>query len=128
MRRPATAALVDVVAVTLFVAIGRASHHHVQTFGGFFSTLWPFAAGVGTGWIVTARRPWWLPRTGLIICVVTVTIGMVLRVIAGQGTAVSFILVALGFLGLVMVAGRALGQLVESRAQLKAPPSPSPSE
>lgn len=108
MRRVAVAALIDVVAVGLFVAIGRSSHHHPETVGGFLSTAWPFAVGVGVGWIVSARCPLWLPRAGLIVCLATVAVGMILRVVAGQGTAWAFILVALAFLGAVMVIGRTL--------------------
>lgn len=111
--------------MTLFVAIGRASHHHAETLGGFASTVWPFAVGLGTGWIVAARRPLSLLWAGLIVCLVTVAVGMVLRVIAGQGTAGPFILVAVGFLGSVMVAGRALTRWAVRRTRLKASASPS---
>ncbi len=38
----------------------------------------------------------------------TVAVGMTLRVIAGQGTAVAFIAVALGFLGLFLLGWRLL--------------------
>lgn len=110
------AAVVDVVAVVLFVAIGRASHHHAQTVGGFVSTAWPFAVGVGAGWIASLRSAPWRPRTGLVVCVTTVAVGMALRVLAGQGTAPAFILVALAFLGAVMVAGRALALRAVRRA------------
>ena len=71
MRRSAVAALVDVVAVVLFVAIGRASHHHSQTVGGFLATLWPFAAGVGVGWVVSSRRSLWRLRAGITVCLFT---------------------------------------------------------
>lgn len=108
MRRSAVAALVDVVAVVLFVAIGRASHHHSETFGGFVSTLWPFAAGVGAGWVVSSWRSLWGLRAGITVCVATVAVGMALRVVAGQGTALAFVVVALGFLGAVMLFGRVL--------------------
>jgi hypothetical protein len=42
----------------------------------------------------------------------TVAIGMVLRVIAGQGTAVAFTGVALAFLGLFLLGWRLLARLV----------------
>lgn len=108
MRRSAVAALVDVVAVVLFVAIGRASHHHSETVGGFLSTLWPFAAGVGVGWVVFSRRSLWRLRAGITVCLVTVVVGMALRVVAGQGTALAFVVVALVFLGALMLLGRVL--------------------
>lgn len=107
MRRVAPAA-VDVLAIVLFVAIGRASHHHAETVGGFLSTEWPFAVGVLAGWLVSARTSQRLLRSGLLVCLVTVAVGMVLRVVAGQGTAWAFVLVSLGFLGAVMIGGRVL--------------------
>jgi hypothetical protein len=106
MRRAAAA--VDVVAVILFVSIGRASHDHGESVGGFLSTVWPFAVGLGIGWLCVSR---WRPgsfRTGLVVCLSTVAVGMVLRLLAGQGTAAAFIVVALSFLGVLMIGGRLL--------------------
>lgn len=111
------AASVDVVAVLLFVAIGRASHHHASTVGGFVSTLWPFAVGLVAGWAATRGRRPAAKSTGASVAALTVALGMILRVLAGQGTAAAFILVALAFLGTCMVAGRLLaGALVARRA------------
>jgi hypothetical protein len=97
---------VDVAALVLFVVIGRASHHDGETFDGFVSTVWPFATGVAAGWLATAKRSAASPATGAVVCIATVTIGMMLRVVAGQGTAAAFVGVALGFLGAAMVGGR----------------------
>ena len=44
----------------------------------------------------------------------TVVVGMSLRVIAGQGTAVAFVGVALGFLGAIMLGWRLLKRLLRS--------------
>jgi membrane protein implicated in regulation of membrane protease activity len=41
----------------------------------------------------------------------TVAVGMVLRVVAGQGTAISFIIVALCFLGLFLLGWRLLARI-----------------
>lgn len=92
----------------VFVAIGRASHHHSETVSGFLSTLWPFAAGVGVGWVVSFKRSLWRLQGGITVCVATVAVGMALRVVAGQGTALAFVVVALTFLGGVMLSGRLL--------------------
>ncbi|HET9071057.1 MAG TPA: DUF3054 domain-containing protein [Acidimicrobiales bacterium] len=110
------AAVIDVVVVVAFVAIGRASHHHAESVRGFLGTFWPFAAGLVAGWVVLAclsagrlDGPPWAPETlraGVAITVVTVAVGMVLRVIAGQGTAVPFVAVSLGFIGAFVLAGR----------------------
>jgi hypothetical protein len=59
--------------------------------------------------VVLARRS--DPRTltsGAIIVALTVVVGMVLRIIAGQGTAVAFVVVALCFLGLFFEGWRAV--------------------
>lgn len=107
----------------LFVAIGRSSHHHGETVAGVLSTSWPFAVGAVAGWVVTARRRPAALLTGALVCVCTVAVGMVLRVVAGQGTAAAFVAVALGFLGLCMVGGRAL--LLAGRRRLRPPSAPS---
>lgn len=114
----ATRAL-DAAAVTAFVLIGRASHHHGETVSGFFSTVWPFAVGMLAGWVVTRRRPPATVATGAVVAVVTVALGMLLRVVSGAGTAVAFVVVALCFLGLVMVGGRPLLARRPGRAALR---------
>jgi hypothetical protein len=80
---------------------------------GVVSTLWPFAAGLGLGWLVAA--PGHDPagaRAGLVVTAVTVAAGMVLRVVAGQGTAVAFVVVAVVFLGCCMLGWRLAARLV----------------
>lgn len=100
----------DVAAVVAFVVIGRASHGHGDAPGGVASTLWPFGCGLVAGWAATrvARQPAASVPGGVLTCLVTVALGMLLRVIAGQGTAPSFVAVATGFLGSVMLGGRLL--------------------
>jgi hypothetical protein len=63
------------------------------------------------------RRPFGLVPAGVGAWLGTVALGMVLRVVAGQGTAVAFVLVALGFLGLFLLGWRlvALGILRRRR-------------
>ena len=93
-----------------FVAIGRASHHDGESAGGLVSTAWPFLAGLGTGLVVTRawRRPEAIVPAGLGAWLGAVIVGMVLRVVAGQGTAPAFIVVALTFLGLFLLGWRAV--------------------
>ena len=113
LRVTAGAAVLDVVAVLVFVAIGRSSHHHGETVAGTASTAWPFLAGLAAGWIVTRAwdRPLPLAPTGLIVWISCVAMGMVLRVVAGQGTAVAFVAVALAFLGMELLGWRALARI-----------------
>lgn len=56
---------------------------------------------------------------GVLVCVSTVALGMALRVVSGQGTAVAFVLVALGFLGAVMLGWRLLGAYVQRRSRFR---------
>jgi hypothetical protein len=112
-----TAALFDVCSVLVFVAIGRAAHHHGETAGGLASTAWPFLAGLALGWLVTRawRRPAAIVPAGLGAWLGTVAFGMLLRVVAGQGTAAAFIAVALAFLGLFLLGWRAVAAVIVAR-------------
>jgi hypothetical protein len=106
---------IDVVSVLVFVAIGRHAHAHGESVGGVVSTAWPFAVGLIAGWVAVAvihRGPTPVRPGGIVVWLSTVAVGMILRVIAGQGTAVAFIIVALCFLGATMLGGRAMAGLV----------------
>jgi hypothetical protein len=115
MRSSVRVALVfDVCCVLLFVIIGRDSHAKGETIGGIASTAWPFLCGLGAGWLASRawRRPLALRPAGIAAWLVTVALGMVLRVVSGQGTEVAFVLVALAFLGLFLLGWRLLARLV----------------
>lgn len=109
MLRVARAAGIDVACVLVFVVIGRASHASGETPTGIASTAWPFGCGLACGWAAARawRRPDALVPAGLGVWLGTVAVGMVLRVVAGQGTAAAFIVVALVFLGLFLLGWRA---------------------
>jgi hypothetical protein len=106
--RSAAACLADLCCVLIFVVIGRANHHAAGGLPGLADTVWPFLAGAAAGWLVTRawRRPTALVPTGVGVWLCTVAIGMLLRVVSGQGTAFAFILVALAFLGLFQLGWR----------------------
>jgi Protein of unknown function (DUF3054) len=114
MRSATWAAVADVGCVLLFVVIGRASHSKGETLAGLASTSWPFLTGLAAGWL--AARAWRQPVSvrpaGVAAWLGAVAVGMVLRVIAGQGTAFAFVLVALVFLGLFLVGWRLAVRLV----------------
>ncbi len=112
MRR--TLWLIDLVCVLAFVGIGRSVHARGLSIAGMASTSWPFVAGLAAGWTaVRIRRASGAGiASGVVVAVLTCAVGMTLRVIAGQGTAVAFILVALGFLGATMVGWRLAGVAV----------------
>jgi hypothetical protein len=114
----ATAAALDICCVLIFVIIGLASHAKGETIAGIASTSWPFLAGLGLGWLACRawRRPGGLVPAGIGAWLCTVVFGMVLRVVSGQGTAVSFIIVALLFLGLFLLGWRMVWRLFARRA------------
>ena len=98
----------DLFSVLIFVAIGRHAHNHGLTWKGMISTTWPFMIGLIVGWafMKTSDRSALSRGSGFTIVLFTVVVGMILRVIAGQGTALTFILVALVFLSLFLVGWR----------------------
>jgi ABC-type uncharacterized transport system permease subunit len=100
--------LLDLLSVFLFVAVGRHAHSHGLTLKGMVSTTWPFGIGLLAGWIYLrlAKRNAASMPSGFAVVLFTVVIGMILRVISGQGTAFTFIVVALSFLSLFLVGWR----------------------
>lgn len=113
MRLARVSVLVDVCCVLIFVVIGRASHTHGETVAGIASTSWPFLCGLGAGWAASRawRRPLAIRPSGIAVWLCTVALGMILRVVSGQGTAVAFIVVALAFLGLFLLGWRLLARV-----------------
>jgi hypothetical protein len=113
------ALVLDVCCVLLFVVIGRASHAKGESLAGIASTAWPFLAGLAGGWLGILgsrawRRPLGLFPAGVGAWSGTVALGMVFRVVSGQGTAFAFILVALAFLGLFLLGWRLLARCLRS--------------
>ncbi|OZF54678.1 hypothetical protein CH293_08225 [Rhodococcus sp. 14-2470-1b] len=117
-RSPIIAAVVDLILVIVFCAIGRRSHDEAGAITGLVHTAWPFVAGAAVGWAAT----WALYRdkfdaylilpTGVVVWVSTVVVGMILRVISGQGTAFSFVVVAATVLAVFLLGWRALAKLL----------------
>src|SRR5262245_29203721 len=95
----AVAAAADVCCVLAFAAIGRHTHGHGDSLTGIWHTAWPFLAGlaVGLGAVRAWRRPLAIKPAGLGAWVGAAGAGMVIRVLAGQGTAAAFIVVAFAF-------------------------------
>lgn len=107
-ERTPIAAAIDAGVVTAFVAIGRRNHDEDPGVIGLLSTAAPFLVGLVVGWLVA--KAWEDPmpiRKGLTIWPITVVVGMIGRRLAGDGTALSFIIVATVFLGATLVGWRA---------------------
>jgi hypothetical protein len=108
------AGALDVAAVLVFVGIGRSVHTDGVTVAGMAMTAWPFLGGAGVGYLVARgwRRPMSFVPAGVSVWLGCVVVGMALRVVSGQGTAVAFVGVALGFLGMEMLGWRLVAQAV----------------
>jgi len=103
----ALAFVVDAVLIVVFAAAGRRNHD--EALMGVFTTAWPFLVGLIAGWVMGNVRggdpfDW---RFGGLLWGTTLFIGMGLRGITGQGTAVSFVVVAAGILALLLIGWRA---------------------
>jgi hypothetical protein len=116
---------IDAALVTVFAAIGRASHGE-DALVGLWVTAWPFLAALVVGWVVSLgwRSPLAPVRTGLPVWAVTVAGGMLLRAVSGQGTAFAFIVVAAVTLVLFLVGWRVVAAVV--RRSRRAAPTAQP--
>lgn len=107
-RRTVIAALADVAAIIVFVAIGRRNHHEGDAVDGILTVAAPFLIALAVGWIVA--RAWARPmqvESAFIIWPVTVAVGMVLRnLVFDRGTALPFIIVATLVTGVFLVGWR----------------------
>lgn len=107
------ATLLDACCVLVFVAIGRHTHHNGDSLTGIWHTAWPFLAGLAVG--LAAARYWRQPQrispAGVGAWLGAAGLGMAIRVLAGQGTAVAFIAVATAFLALFLLGWRALAMV-----------------
>ena len=93
-------AVTDVLCIVIFVAIGRENHDEGGSASGFFRVAAPFVIAAVVGWL--ASQAWKKPldlRTGAIIWLTTIILGMILRhFVFDDGTATAFIIVATVFL------------------------------
>lgn len=113
MRFLAAAGL-DIVMVLVFAVVGRSSHGEADSLAGVLTTAWPFLVAAVTGSLIAF--PWRKPygwRTGIVVWVTTVVLGMVLRVVAGGSTAVTFWIVAFISLGILQLGWRLVARLIE---------------
>lgn len=108
-RRVATLRfLLDVVCILIFVIIGRRNHGEDADPGGTLRTALPFLIALTGAWI--GAKAWRAPRamsTGVVLWIVTVTVGLGIRRFAfGDGTATAFVIVATLVIGLLLVGTR----------------------
>lgn len=112
--KPWIAALLDLVCVIAFVALGIRSHGESDS---FIKVAAPFIAALAVAWVVAAplRAPETL-KAGGVIWLVTLVGGMLLRRVTGEGTAFTFILVAGVFLAVTMLGWRAVSGYLRGRS------------
>jgi lipopolysaccharide export LptBFGC system permease protein LptF len=108
--RTVASIVADVLFVFVFVVVGRAHHGHANSVHGVLTTLWPFLTGLLVGWLVllVAGAKSWSIGSGILLAIITVALGMALRVLDGQGTELAFIGVALAFLSLFFLSWRVI--------------------
>jgi hypothetical protein len=114
----------DVVVVLAFAAIGRNSHAETDTLTGILTTAWPYLVATVVGSVLgslisLARRHPTRPyawRTGIVVWLTTVVLGMVLRMATGDTAAWPFWIVAFITLGIGLLGWRGVARLAGRRA------------
>ena len=116
-RTVITTAVVDVVAVVVFVAIGRRNHNEGAALSGIIGVAAPFLIALGISWI--GLRTWREPfnRASLVATwIITVVIGLLLRrLVFDRGIAIAFIIVATITLGVLLGLGRLLSRKLSAK-------------
>ena len=108
-------AVLDVALVLLFAAVGRRSHAEGLDVAGVVRTALPFLVGTAAGWLLASITLDSGPRSlafGAVVVACTVVLGMVLRRVASEGTALSFVVVATTVLTVLLLGWRLLARLV----------------
>lgn len=108
------AALIDVLAVVVFVVVGQRNHDGSSDVYGVINLAAPFLIALGTSWAVL--RTWRGPfnRASFVATwAITVVGGLFLRrVVFDRGIAMAFIIVTVITLGLLLGLGRLLSQRI----------------
>lgn len=112
-----TTAIVDVVAVVVFVAIGRRNHDEGTALSGVLGVAAPFLIALGISWI--GLRTWNEPftrRSWVATWIITVFVGLLLRrLVFDRGIATAFIIVATITLGVLLGLGRKLSHRLSAK-------------
>lgn len=112
------AAVIDVVLIVVFALIGRLSHGEGLTPVTLWITAYPFLAGWAIAYVTSGAwaRPLAAWPTGVVCWVLTVFVGLAIRVTSGQGVEggnplpLSFVVVATVVLGVFLLGWRAVAR------------------
>lgn len=109
--------VIDAVLVVIFAALGRASHAEGLDLEGLTRTAMPFLGAALLVWIfiVLTNRRFTPLREGLVVWAATVALGMLFRLMVGDGTDPAFVAVATGVLAAFLIGWRAIWWLVTRR-------------
>lgn len=104
----------DLLVVTAFVLIGRATHEAGILATGSLQALWPFLLAVAVGWVASSSlrlKHEGLPA-GALLWLITLVLGLGLRALSGQSTALPFVIVATLVVGAGLLGWRVVGILL----------------
>lgn len=100
----------DLIAVVVFVAIGRLQHDGGDAFapGDALTALWPFVGALTVAVLVVAVADgaYGSLVVGTYVALITAVCGLALRYASGQGIALSFAVVTTVVLGTLMLGWR----------------------
>ena len=107
----------DLLVLVVFVLVGRGSHDEGSGLEGFLRVWWPFAVALVIATV--ASGSWRAPlewRRAVVAWVVTVALGMVLRIaVQGRDFKPTFVVVTTVFVGAGMLGWRAVARRVLRR-------------
>jgi len=125
------AAVIDVALIVVFALIGRSSHGEANGLLALWTTAYPFLAGWAIAYVTSGAwaRPLRFWPTGIVAWILTVFVGMAIRVATGQGVVdgdplpISFVIVATIVLGVFLLGWRALARGVIRLRARRTPPT-----
>ncbi len=110
--------LIDAVLVVVFATFGRGAHSEGLGAAQVWGTAWPFLVGLVAGWVLVlaTRRALTSVRTGVVLWVVTLVVGMVIRGLGdGRIPHWSFMIVAGIATGVFLIGWRAVRAAIVRR-------------